>query len=117
MAAPHEYLMRTCPSLGNPPTLLLQTSDIICGEWRKLGTINISGSNSPADVMLSSSNQNGAPAPPSRPSPPSRPAAPGPAPTQKPQESLADTVIVPQPVPKLRGNPLEVREALFLHSG
>ena len=71
----------------------------------------ISGSNSPADVMLSSSNQDVAPAPPSRPSPPSRttPPVPGPAPAQKSSDNIADTVIVPQPVPKVRGNPIEVR--------
>ena len=52
------------------------------------------------------------PVAPSRPSPPSRTSPPKAGPGQKPQPSVADTVIVPQPVPKVRGNPAEVRKAV-----
>ena len=73
-----------------------------------------SGSNSPADAMLSSGgpNHDPPPAPPSRPSPPGRTQPKGSSTEKSPQSIAADTTIVPKPMPKLRGNPTEVINSL-----
>ncbi|XP_053385173.1 synaptojanin-1-like [Mercenaria mercenaria] len=71
-----------------------------------------SGTQSPADVMLSGSNTSleNAGLPPARPQPASRPRPPPPTarprettPPQQPQQNVSDTVIVPEQVSRVRG--------------